>query len=161
MTGLEGKLKKARALGSEGRYHESLDILKALHKEQSENVQVLFLAGASFFKLGDFEKARTAWEKVLSVDPGHAKAKEWLAKVPGGLAAESVPADSPSQPGGGRAWTLIPGSRAARSSGLSNSRSTVRSLWAMSGLWGSKTIGGSVFLQLVSPRRISTDIRAI
>lgn len=59
----------ARALGSDGDYKDSLDILDGLAKKDPDNVRVTAARAYDLYKLGEAKEALEAYRQVLDKDP--------------------------------------------------------------------------------------------
>jgi Tfp pilus assembly protein PilF len=47
-------------------------------KLSGRNVEYIVALGMDFFKLEQFEDARSQWQKAIGIDPNNAKAKKYL-----------------------------------------------------------------------------------
>lgn len=81
-TDLE-RLKEGARLAQEGRYDEALSALERLLIDTPDDPDVLFMIGACYYKQGNTREARQNWEKVLQIDPAHAKAQGMLDNLAG------------------------------------------------------------------------------
>ena len=67
---------EARACADEGRFHEALDLLARIKKQ--EQPRVLNMIGYSTRKLGDLDKGLEYYHKALALDPDYLLAREYL-----------------------------------------------------------------------------------
>jgi tetratricopeptide (TPR) repeat protein len=67
---------EARARADEGRFHEALDLLARINKQ--EQPRVLNMIGYSTRKLGGLDKGLEYYHKALALDPDYLLAREYL-----------------------------------------------------------------------------------
>ena len=60
-------------------YDKALSLLTKLHKTRPTNADVWNLTGFSQRKLGNYDEAKAAYEKALSIEPRHTGALEYWA----------------------------------------------------------------------------------
>ena len=78
---LKAKYKKAKILFTNKQYKKSADILEELFKEDSNNVNINFYLGRSYYELKKYEKASAAFERAVIVDENNLRARVELAQT--------------------------------------------------------------------------------
>jgi tetratricopeptide (TPR) repeat protein len=63
---------------------EAIRILEKATAVDPANAELWYNLGGASFTVGDFAKARDAWEKTLMIQPGHPQAMNGLAAIPAG-----------------------------------------------------------------------------
>ena len=71
----------ANQLYATGHYAEAAKILEQLVKQGVQDSVVFFNLGNAYFKKGNLEQARIAWEKALEIDPSNDKATQNLKRL--------------------------------------------------------------------------------
>lgn len=64
-----------------GRLHAAVDDLRQASALDPGDWHAYHLLGHAYYRLGDFQSARAAWERVLSLNPGFSPAYEGLRKL--------------------------------------------------------------------------------
>lgn len=71
----------ARELVESEKYFDALILLKRLEQESPVNAEVHNLLGYAYRKTDEFERSMSAYEKALSLDPGHKGALEYQGEL--------------------------------------------------------------------------------
>lgn len=74
----------AMKMGRE-RPHEALKLIEKAVEADPDNAEYWYNLGGVNFTIGNFEKARTAWEKTLKLNPDKEEAKRGMAAIPPGF----------------------------------------------------------------------------
>jgi len=98
MTAESDRLRQGASLAQSGQFEEAKTVFEEILRENPNHVEALFLKGACHYKLGDTIEAASAWNRVLAIDPNHAKAQGMLAKIPPVGAVPTTPLPPPPEP---------------------------------------------------------------
>jgi len=75
------KLVKAESLALSQKYNEAQEIVMDVLRQDSMNVDALYIRGVVLYYQDSLEKSITHFQQALKFNPDHAKSKEWYKKA--------------------------------------------------------------------------------
>ncbi len=88
---------RAQKAFQDGNLNDALEFLSVAFSSAPQNTRICNMLGSVYFKLGDFDQARTFWQQSLEISPGQARVKEYLGRLPQG-SASSLPTEKAATP---------------------------------------------------------------
>lgn len=91
MPDVSDLVREGNDLALKTQYSAALERYRAAAALDPNNAEVHFLAGCCHFKMNHGSGAREAWQRALSIDPAHERARRWVHRVTGLYSPNALP----------------------------------------------------------------------
>ena len=91
MPDVSDLIAEGNELALKKQWGDALERYRAAAALDPSNAEVYFLAGCCHFKMNYGPGAREAWERALSIDPSHERARVWIHRTTGLSSPNALP----------------------------------------------------------------------